>query len=114
MLISAAGTASVALTGFTLNTYYQLSIAFDFGADKLRWYVNGSQINTSSLAGFDTFTATDFGDADLYAVRAAAPVGTSTGSHVLGFDDFSVVSTPAPGAIALLGVAGLVGARRRR
>ena len=30
------------------------------------------------------------------------------------FDNVSVTATPAPGAVALLGVAGLVGARRRR
>jgi hypothetical protein len=30
------------------------------------------------------------------------------------FDNFAINTVPAPGALALLGVAGLVGAKRRR
>ena len=49
----------------------------------------------------------------LYLRWAYTGVGGSTNSQALGIDNFSLV-VPAPGAVALLGVAGLIGARRRR
>jgi hypothetical protein len=109
------GTSAISgtMTGFALNQWNKVSIEFDYGADKLRWYLNDVQIVTSAVAGFDTFTATTFGDADIYGTRSTA-TGTTTGGHTLLWDDYSVQTIPAPGAIALLGVAGLVGARRRR
>jgi MYXO-CTERM domain-containing protein len=33
---------------------------------------------------------------------------------VISIDNFAVSSVPAPGALALLGVAGVIGGRRRR
>ena len=50
--------------------------------------------------------------ASLYLRWAYTGLSGSTNAQGLGVDNFSLV--PAPGAIALLGVAGLVGSRRRR
>ena len=41
--------------------------------------------------------------------------GTAAQGGTVGYyDNIQVTSSPAPGALALLGVAGLAGARRRR
>jgi len=102
-----ASVLSASIAGFTLNKYYKVAIEFDYGADKIRWYLNDVPVTGS--AGYDTFTGTTWGDADLYGTRSSG-----SGGHTLLWDDYSVQTVPAPGAIALLGLAGLVGARRRR
>lgn len=115
VLVNSANlTGSLSLTGFAFNTYYQLSMSLNFQTNKISWAINGQTIDTSAIAGLDSFTGTDFGDADLYITRANPTSGTATGGHFVAFDDYSITSTPAPGSIALLGVAGIVGARRRR
>jgi len=50
--------------------------------------------------------------ASLYLRWAYTGLAGSTNAQALGIDNFSLV--PAPGALALLGVAGLIGARKRR
>ena len=49
---------------------------------------------------------------ELY-IRWQLPKRSGSGAN-LAIDDFSLTAVPAPGAMALLGVAGLLGARRRR
>jgi hypothetical protein len=102
-------TLAATITGFALNQWNKIGIEFDYGADKIRFYFNDVLIDLSSQSGFDAFTKTSFGDIDLFRSRTSG-----TGGHTLLWDDYSVETIPAPGAIALLGVAGLVGARRRR
>ena len=75
------------------NWYYSV----DGGATYTGFYVNGAG------AGLDV------AEWDYYAQQAT---GTATVTGVFG--DFATYTTPAPGAIALLGVAGLAGGRRRR
>ena len=94
------------------------------------WYTFMYTFNSTTgrvTAGFKAFGAATFteffvegaaagsvgGEYDLIGSVNAAAAGTST----LGFYDninaFTSVGVPAPGAIALLGLAGLVGRRRR-
>jgi MYXO-CTERM domain-containing protein len=94
------------------------------------WYTFSMTFNSTTgrtTAGFKAYGAASFteffvdgaaagsvaGEYDLVASVNAAAAGTST----LGFYDninaFTSSSVPAPGAIALLGLAGLVGRRRR-
>ncbi len=68
--------------------------------------LEGSSANYSSLYGTQVFTVAN----TRYAgVSQQNPYNYTANS----FDDFTVSSVPAPGAIALLGLAGLAGRRRR-
>jgi MYXO-CTERM domain-containing protein len=112
------GTSGVAgalsITNFAFGTYYQVSMTLNYSTNRVSFAINGSAVNTSAITGLDTFVGTTFGDADLYITRSNPTTGTATGGHFVTFDDYSVTSTPAPGSIALLAVAGIVGSRRRR
>jgi len=75
-----------------VNWYYSV----DGGATYTGFYVNGAG------AGLDV------AEWDFYATQAT---GTTTSNAIFG--DFSVYATPAPGAAALVGLAGLMARRRR-
>ena len=75
-----------------VNWYYSV----DGGATYTGFYVNGSG------AGLDV------AEWDFYASQAT---GSTTANAIFG--DFSVYATPAPGAAALVGLAGLMARRRR-
>jgi len=66
----------------------------------------------SSISKSVTISAAVANGSTLYLRWTYTGVGGSTNAQGLGIDNFSLV--PAPGALALLGVAGIVGARRRR
>ena len=80
----------------------------------------GADANTSTVSNPPStiskadiaITASVANGASLYLRWTYTGVGGSSSSQALGIDNFSLV--PAPGAIALLGVAGLIGGRRRR
>ena len=94
------------------------------------WYTFQYSFNSTTgrvTAGFKAFgaaTFTDFfvdgaaagsvaGEYDLVGSVNAAAAGTSTLGYYDNINAFTSVGVPAPGAIALLGLAGLVGRRRR-
>jgi len=103
--LSSGGTSPLAVSGgwtkqvmsFNQNTgevnwYYSV----DGGANYTGFFVNGAG------AGLDV------AEWDFYASMAT---GTTTANAIFG--DFSVYATPAPGAAALVGLAGLMARRRR-
>lgn len=107
-------TASTAPGAVTANAYNQVAIEADFGLQRSRFYINGIELDTSGLgATWASFSSTGFGDADLWVVRSNTGA-TNSGGHTVLFDDFSVDAIPTPGALSVLGFAGLVAARRRR
>jgi len=66
----------------------------------------------SSIAKSVTISAAVANGSTLYLRWTCAGVNGSSNAQGLGIDNFTLV--PAPGALALLGVAGLVSSRRRR
>jgi hypothetical protein len=85
----------------TGDAWYQRSVTL--GAE----YANTANFGFRVLAAFDPTAGT-------YLASRSTSTYATTGT--LRFDDVTINGTliPAPGALALLGVAGLVGARRRR
>ena len=95
------------------NTWYTMAVTFDMvtGRFQAGYSTNGGA--TFNLFYVDGAAAgTAVGELDLIG---SVNSGTATQGGTVGYyDNINVTSTPAPGALALLGVAGLAGARRRR
>ena len=89
------GQVSTILTGWDVGT--------DFSAGNMAWQQNWNPGYLSGCSG----QANDLGD---WKIKITA----LSGATVLGEQEINVTATPAPGALALLGVAGLAGGRRRR
>lgn len=103
-------------TGFT-------SQVFEYSVDGVTWSAIGSNsaIQSSfSASAVPAGTATTFSTAGLDGAQVAyvrvtlSGATASTGNNRFDNFVFSADVVPAPGAMALLGVAGLLGARRRR
>lgn len=85
----------------TGDTWYQRSVTLDAS------YADQANFGFRIVAAFAPGTST------YLASRSTSTYGTTS---TLRFDDVTISGTliPAPGAVALLGVAGLLGSRRRR
>ena len=119
MMISNSGQVWTANNGYAvanrtnrttaaLNTWHNFMIDWDTVSGNAKAYLNGTLIadytptNKSGVFAVQLFTTTDNGGAG------------STTTNGFGFaDNFSVSSVPAPGAAALVGIAGLMARRRR-
>ena len=97
------GQVSTVLSGWDVGTNFYIPYTTTPSADNMAWQNNW---NVGYLAGCDG-QASDLGD---WKIKITA----LSGGTVYGEQEITVTATPAPGALALIGVAGLVGGRRRR
>lgn len=100
-----AGGATTGLN-LALNVYRKLQMVANYGTGSIDFLVDDVLIFTGS------FTNTDFGDADIRGTRGST--GTGGGTVQMRFDDYSIEVIPTPGTLALMGMGGLLAARRRR
>ena len=97
------GTAYVASsTTIATNAWNTFQIDVNFATSTATFYVN----NTVLASGISVSGSKLLSDADLRVGGANFDLGY--------FDDYKVEAIPTPGAIALLGLGGLVAGRRRR
>ncbi|MCX5640336.1 MAG: hypothetical protein NT059_05935 [Planctomycetota bacterium] len=92
-------------TAITFDTWTTMTTTWDSDTGRFQVFMGSTGFYVDGAGAGLTANQTDF-----YASRNG---GTIVGTAL--FDNLEVgTTTPAPGAMALLGVAGLVGARRRR
>jgi MYXO-CTERM domain-containing protein len=115
-------TMDVAFAGTTRSAGSYVEVYFvgtdEFALAGNAQYLTGAQLSASSLSfEFSKSQFTDYG-IDWNQVTAMGVVmkapGDSGAGQVWTVTNFQMTAVPAPGALALLGVAGIVGARRRR
>lgn len=108
-IIDGNGVSSSSAAGLiNPGNYHKLTIEMNFATQTSKFFVDN--IDTGVIGGF---AATDFADAD---VRGTRGTGTGGANFEMRFDDYIIENEaiPAPGAFAVLGLGGLVAARRRR
>ena len=124
-LTPTSGTASYGTTVLNYNQNYTAVIAIDFTAgasnDALSLFVDPNSDNRGDLTAYfsTAFSGTLVEPAQISAVNlrqgAAANAPSVAVSTIAAGDSLASVGVvPAPGAVALLGLAGLRGSRRRR
>ena len=126
---STSGTNSAVTYGtatLSLNQIYNVVVAYDFATgalnDTFAVYVDPNSTNRASLTSYASaawLTTTTAEPAQLTEIglrqgNSSNAPSVSVYSLAAGSSLADVGVIPAPGALALLGVAGLVGARRRR
>jgi hypothetical protein len=88
---------------YVVGQWAEIRVDFDLTANTISEYYNGTLLSSGAWAAGVT-PVLALGGVDLFA---------NTGS-VVYYDDMSLRQIPAPGSLGLLGLAGLVAARRRR
>lgn len=97
---TAAGTVNV-------SAYHHLEVEANFQTMTVEFFVDGVSIYVGG------HVSSDFGDADIRSTRSTTGTGGTT--YITAYDDFTLENNvPAPGALALMGLGGLVAGRRRR
>lgn len=98
-------------TGLTFGTSYRVVGSYTQGTNVTNLWVNPTSASSTSI----TSTADAGANINSILLRQDAGIATELVSNMVvstTFDEAAAV--PAPGAIALLGAAGLIGARKRR
>ncbi len=102
------------------NLPYAVSVWADWGNNTIQWnfYDLVAGLTLNGITGFDYEAATtgnNWGDPaiDLIGAEGVQP-GWGNGSHSIDLLHYDFTTVPAPGALALLGIAGLASRRRRR
>ncbi|MBL0869613.1 MAG: hypothetical protein IBJ18_03450 [Phycisphaerales bacterium] len=102
------GNTQAVVGTITRGTWTNIGIAIDFGTGNLAAIVNGATVGS---VGFNNVTNTDIADIDLANISGGA---ATTSSSRMFTDNYLVRAIPTPGALALVGMGGLLAARRRR
>ena len=111
-----AGNLAVGTSIGSTGSYNTATTAVVFGSAAGNWQYSAENVIGFKFVGADTLTHYGW---MRFLMGAAGSSGTSMTRTVVDYAyestaGASIVVTPAPGAIALLGVAGLAGGRRRR
>jgi hypothetical protein len=113
-------TPGAAWDALRLNTWYRMSTTFDFASNRIL------AVSIDNLHDAAPATVLDTSALGWYMAGGASPAqplptdfrifGSGAGDNVnqVGWDNISISAVPAPGALALLGLGGLIAARRRR
>ena len=119
----AAGTqGAVILGGSTLTAFLNGWLVFDtymnYSTGTVSFSVNGISVDSTidTIVGYSrTFDPSYlWEEADIQTERDRPASGTSSGGAVVRYDNYLMETTPTPGTAALMGLGGLVMARRRR
>ena len=111
-----AGNLALGTSIGSTGSYNTATTAVVFGSAAGNWQYSAENVIGFKFVGADTLTHYGW---MRFLMGAAGSSGTSMTRTVVDYAyestaGASIVVTPAPGAIALLGVAGLAGGRRRR
>ncbi len=102
------GNAQINAGTISRGTWTNIGIAIDFNTGTLSAIINGVSVGS---VPFEPSWTPDIVDIDLHASSGTT---STTSSSRMYTDNFLVRAIPTPGALALVGMGGLLAARRRR